>query len=289
VMLCRVSLGLCLAAIAMLPAGTAAAQDLIQRWFGYGRPAARPYAYPATPTYRSMYGSSGYGGYEPDWDREDVQPYAREATVRTLCVRLCDGFYFPISGATPRSELSRDADKCSAMCSAEAQLFYYPNAGGSVETMVDLTGMAYSALPNAFKYRKTLVKGCRCRPQPWSETELARHRGYAQGEARAVDVAVAPASESKPVVDMLPGPRDLERESEVSPVDRAAFERAELTGQAPRALSKRGVTVISDQSLQRPLPIERQVQAPPVPWRAGTSHRRDLSTYDWPVGTRRAP
>ena len=47
--------------------------------------------------------------------------------------------------------------------------------------MVDLTGMAYSTLPNAFKYRKTLVEGCRCRPQPWSEAELQRHRAYAQG------------------------------------------------------------------------------------------------------------
>ena len=42
---------------------------------------------------------------------------------------------------------------------------------------------AYAALPNAFKYRKTLVEGCRCRPQPWSEAELQRHRGYAQRQA----------------------------------------------------------------------------------------------------------
>ena len=43
----------------------------------------------------------------------------------------CDGFYFPISGATPRSELSREADRCSAMCSAEARLFYHSSAAAA--------------------------------------------------------------------------------------------------------------------------------------------------------------
>ena len=90
---------------------------------------------------------------------------------------------FPISSAATQSSFARDADACSASCGAEARLFYHPNVGGDVDTMVDLTGMAYSALPNAFKYRQTLVPSCRCRPQPWSETELQRHRAYAQGLA----------------------------------------------------------------------------------------------------------
>ena len=56
-----------------------------------------------------------------------------------------------------------------------------PTSAAMSTRMVDLTGLAYSALPNAFKYRQTLVPSCRCRPQPWSETELQRHRAYAQG------------------------------------------------------------------------------------------------------------
>jgi hypothetical protein len=92
---------------------------------------------------------------------------------------MCDGYYFPISFSTMRSEFARDADKCAASCGSEARLFYHPNPGGDVEGMTDLTGMAYTALPNAFKYRKTLVDDCSCKPQPWSEAEQERHRSYA--------------------------------------------------------------------------------------------------------------
>jgi len=106
-----------------------------------------------------------YPGYRPDASTA-TQPTI--GSYRTLCVRLCDGFYFPISFATPQAGLARDAEQCRASCGLEARLFYHLNPGGSVETMLDLTGSAYSALPTAFKYRKTLVAGCLCRPQPLS-------------------------------------------------------------------------------------------------------------------------
>jgi hypothetical protein len=38
--------------------------------------------------------------------------------------------------------------------------------------MVDLTGMGYASLPTAFKYRKTLVNGCACQPQTWTQAEV---------------------------------------------------------------------------------------------------------------------
>jgi hypothetical protein len=101
-----------------------------------------------------------YPGYRPD----PAAPTAG-ATYRTLCVRLCDGFYFPISYAVPASGLGRDVEQCRASCGTEARLFYHPNPGGSAENMVDLSGRAYSALATAFTYRKTLVAGCSCRSQ----------------------------------------------------------------------------------------------------------------------------
>ena len=108
--------------------------------------------------------ANAYPGSRPD----DGAGVSAIGTYRTLCVRLCDGFYFPISFATPEGGLARDAEQCRASCGAEARLFYHLNPGGSVETMMDLTGRAYSALPTAFKYRKSLVTGCQCRPQPAS-------------------------------------------------------------------------------------------------------------------------
>lgn len=170
-----------LTALAPLPAQ---AQDFFQSLFGYG--AQRSYSgYPISP-YRL------FRPYEQGLD--DANAFQQSGAVRTLCVRMCDGFYFPISYAAPRSALARDADACTASCGADARLFYHPTQGGDAESMVDLSGLAYASLPNAFKYRKTLVQGCSCRPQPWSETELQRHRGYAQ-PAIAGPASAPPAQE----------------------------------------------------------------------------------------------
>ena len=113
----------------------------------------------------NVFSPYAYPGYRPD---PGAGANAAIATYRTLCVRLCDGFYFPISFATPEGGLARDAEQCRASCGVEARLFYHLNPGGSVESMMDLTGRAYSALPTAFKYRQTLVAGCLCRPLPVS-------------------------------------------------------------------------------------------------------------------------
>ena len=68
----------------------ALAQSFLQSMFGYGSQA------PRSP-YRAPYGSP----YQPGWGGDEGQRLDRGGTYRTLCVRLCDGFYFPISSARP--------------------------------------------------------------------------------------------------------------------------------------------------------------------------------------------
>ena len=109
----------------------------------------------------------------------------RSRGYRTVCVRMCDGFYWPVSFSTPRSRLYRDATVCSASCGTEAKLFHFASNGGQIEDAVDLTGRVYGRLPNAFKYRKALVQGCACRPEPWSEAEVNRHQVYALNDGTA--------------------------------------------------------------------------------------------------------
>lgn len=85
-------------------------------------------------------------------------------TYRTVCVRLCDGYYFPVSFSTLPSHFPQDADACSSKCAAPAELYYYPNPGGSIDQAVALrTQEAYNKLKFAFRYRKEVVKGCSCR------------------------------------------------------------------------------------------------------------------------------
>jgi hypothetical protein len=85
-------------------------------------------------------------------------------TYRTVCVRLCDGYYFPVSFSTLPSHFPQDADACASKCAAPAELFYYPNPGGTIGQAVALkTQEAYAKLKFAFRYRKEVVNGCSCK------------------------------------------------------------------------------------------------------------------------------
>lgn len=86
------------------------------------------------------------------------------ATYRTLCVRLCDGYYFPVSFSTLPSHFPQDAEACSSRCAAPTELYYYPNPGGAVDQSVALTSQEpYTKMRTAFRYRKEFVNGCSCK------------------------------------------------------------------------------------------------------------------------------
>jgi len=92
---------------------------------------------------------------------------------RTLCVRSCDGYYFPISSVASRSRFGLDADLCRASCpNADVSLYIAP-IGQDPETATTIDGGAtYGQLANAYKYRQNKPDpACACRKQgqSWSE------------------------------------------------------------------------------------------------------------------------
>jgi hypothetical protein len=98
-------------------------------------------------------------------------------TYRTVCVRTCDGYYFPISYATTPDKFADDEKTCQRLCpAAETALFTHHNPGEEVEQAVSLTGQPYSALPAAFRYRQQLDPACTCRGpgQSWAEALTGR-------------------------------------------------------------------------------------------------------------------
>jgi hypothetical protein len=85
-------------------------------------------------------------------------------TYRTMCVRTCDGYYFPVSFATGRNQFVNDAARCSEICpAAETELFVYRNPGETQENMTSLTGIAYGDLEYANRFKAEYVAGCSCR------------------------------------------------------------------------------------------------------------------------------
>jgi hypothetical protein len=96
-----------------------------------------------------------------------------------MCVRLCDGYYWPVSFATLKDNFKRDEKICARSCSATAALYYYPNPGGELEEMVSLQGRPYQSLGTAFLHRVTYDASCKCRPHPWEAEAVERHKVYA--------------------------------------------------------------------------------------------------------------
>jgi Protein of unknown function (DUF2865) len=96
-----------------------------------------------------------WAGYEP-WSP------GRSDTYRTVCVRLCDGAYFPISFSTTRNRFKSDAARCQANCGSTAQLFVSKLPSFEAEDLVDVHGAAYADLANAFKFRTSYDPACTC-------------------------------------------------------------------------------------------------------------------------------
>lgn len=87
-------------------------------------------------------------------------------TFRTLCVRKCDGYYFPISFSTTKENFKRDTVACETMCpGTEVELFMHKVPEEESEDMVTAKGEKYKAMSFAFAYRKDGVASdpaCRC-------------------------------------------------------------------------------------------------------------------------------
>jgi hypothetical protein len=88
----------------------------------------------------------------------DQRPKETRAVGLAVCVRLCDGFFFPSATSSGGDEA------CAAQC-PDAPTARYTEPGGSdrIEDAVSTHGELYSALPVADRYQTTLDATCRCR------------------------------------------------------------------------------------------------------------------------------
>jgi hypothetical protein len=85
----------------------------------------------------------------PAPERPDAGP------PRAFCVRLCDGYNFPMAhhiNATP-------VELCSAMCPGSRTTIF---EGGVIDEALSEEGTRYGDLPNAFVFRQHLVPDCTC-------------------------------------------------------------------------------------------------------------------------------
>jgi hypothetical protein len=103
------------------------------------------------------------------------EPY-QSSTFRTVCVRTCDGFYFPISFSTIPGKFAEDEQVCQRMCpAAEVALYTHRNPGEEMSQAVSTSGKLYTELPTAFRYRQEVNAACSCKGSGQSWADALKH------------------------------------------------------------------------------------------------------------------
>ncbi|MBO6716375.1 MAG: DUF2865 domain-containing protein [Rhizobiaceae bacterium] len=88
---------------------------------------------------------------------------------RTLCVRTCDGYFFPIAYSSSPGLFDRDFKACQAMCpGTEVELYHHRVPDEETDAMISsVSGEPYTDLASAFLYRDPdyqRASSCQCNP-----------------------------------------------------------------------------------------------------------------------------
>jgi hypothetical protein len=183
-----------------------------------------------------------FGNNNPGTPGTDVGP--QSGTYRTVCVRTCDGGYFPISFATVPARFPDDEKTCKALCPAtEASLYSYRNPGEDMNQAVSIGGQPYSSSPNAFRFRQEFNPSCACKAagQTWSEALKSiddKAAAEQQGdiivtEESAKKMSRAPTKQAPPPAKKGSAPATAAAPDAPPAPDAAASTAAVSTGSAP--------------------------------------------------------
>jgi Protein of unknown function (DUF2865) len=119
----------------------------------------------------------------------------------TVCVRACDGAFFPVSYFSADSRADSLAQVCQSLCpNAEVALYSFP-FGGTIDEAVSWTGEPYSRAANAHKFEQSYQQDCSCRApgQSWAEALAAAEAKYGR-HSRDVPISVEAAERmSRPI------------------------------------------------------------------------------------------
>jgi hypothetical protein len=187
--------------------------DLVARFNAYcrgGQPAQQP-------RQRGFFESIFGGGEEPrpavpadappsdatETEDGEGQGSGVHGGSQAVCVRTCDGGFFPMSLSSHHSEESL-SEMCKALCPGTDVAVYSRNPDAEIRTAVGLDGKPYMDLPNALKFQKSFDAACTCRPAGKTWAEALANAESVLGNQRKGDIIVTPEKSvelSRPKLD----------------------------------------------------------------------------------------
>ncbi|RWA74415.1 DUF2865 domain-containing protein [Mesorhizobium sp.] len=128
---------------------------------------------------------------------------------RTVCVRTCDGYFFPMSNAASYGDFERDQKNCESSCpGTEMQVFYSRGMDDDAGAMTSsVTGRPYSELPSAYLYKQANYSrppACGCNAQAENFSIIAgnpRNPEQSQPDSEATPFVPVPAVKPDPGAD----------------------------------------------------------------------------------------
>ncbi len=203
-------------------------------------PQYRQAAQPRGGLFEALFGPGSVFSPAPDTG-------GQSGTFRTVCVRTCDGYFYPISFATTPNRFMEDEKACQRSCpAAEVALYSYRNPGGDIKEATSVSGQPYTALPNAFRYRQAFDSSCSCRRPGESWADAMKHLEDHTVERGDIVVNEQRARQmSQPRVDaqgrpIRPDPRAPQRST--APASRSAAPQAEIAPDPNRKVRTVGPT-----------------------------------------------
>ena len=155
---------------------------------------------------------------------------------RAICVRSCDGGYFPIAPKASTDQLDKLDDFCKASCpGTEAHLY---TMRGDLTTAVAVDGTAYTALPAAFKFEKSFSQTCSCKPAnvSWAEALAGAEKMLPSDDRHDVTVTAAMSEQmAKPQAAPASKGKTTKQTTAAIAADRRVLDEAQRATQAPTA------------------------------------------------------
>ncbi|HEY8382658.1 MAG TPA: DUF2865 domain-containing protein [Microvirga sp.] len=192
---------------------------------------------------------------------------------RLVCVRTCDGFYFPLA-STPNGREGAD-EMCQALCpGTETAAFAMPGSDDAITRAVSLKGKPYMAMPTALKFQKSFDGACSCKKETESWALVLR-RAEGMLDQRKGDVLVTAQKAEELSRPKAPAPAPAAKRPDPK---RAQADAAEAESQAQAGAA--APTASQESSGIGPKSIETGRVIP-----RGEGPRQELATGD---GTRRS-
>jgi Protein of unknown function (DUF2865) len=181
--------------------GTGSRSDLVARYNAYCRNQPRGF-------FDSLFGTGGGTQSDVPLDTPPEDDQTPRGGSQAICVRRCDGGFFPLNYSARTGNLDTLGELCTALCPNAEVSLYTRNPDNDVGTAVGADGTAYRDLQNAFKFQKTFDSSCTCKAkgESWVQALSQSDAERVLGQERKGDIIVTPEKSlelSRPKMDPL--------------------------------------------------------------------------------------